>query len=214
MNADAYNADYFERGKRLGLSLYTRYRWLPRKTFPLAHELAKQLDFCNEDRILDVGCAKGLLVMALRDLHYDAWGVDISEYAISQAPKDVRPYVRLIGPDAPLSRERAYDWTICKDVLEHMPYGELPGVLSVLRACSAKLFAVIPLGDGVKYNAPAYERDVTHVIREGIPWWCARFEEAGFVVERASTAMPHVKEGWDKWTEANGFFVLGERRSR
>ena len=34
--------------------------------------------------VLDAGCAMGLLVAALRDLGVEAYGVDLSEYAISR----------------------------------------------------------------------------------------------------------------------------------
>jgi 2-polyprenyl-3-methyl-5-hydroxy-6-metoxy-1,4-benzoquinol methylase len=43
--------------------------------------------------VLDVGCAKGFLVRHLRSLGIDAWGCDISEYAIARAPDDVREHV-------------------------------------------------------------------------------------------------------------------------
>src|SRR5438552_12783041 len=42
--------------------------------------------------VLDAGCAIGLLVEALRDRGVDAYGVDISDYAISQVREDVRLY--------------------------------------------------------------------------------------------------------------------------
>ena len=34
------------------------------------------------DRVLDIGCAKGFLVKDLLDLGIDAYGVDVSEYAL------------------------------------------------------------------------------------------------------------------------------------
>ena len=40
--------------------------------------------------VLDAGCAMGLLVAALRDLGVEAYGVDLSEYAISKVREDVR----------------------------------------------------------------------------------------------------------------------------
>lgn len=44
-------------------------------------------------RVLDVGCAKGFLVAALRARGVDAWGIDISPYAIANAPATVRPWL-------------------------------------------------------------------------------------------------------------------------
>ena len=45
-------------------------------------------------RVLDVGCAKGFLVEALRDRGVEAFGIDVSEYAIGE----VRPDIRAILP--------------------------------------------------------------------------------------------------------------------
>lgn len=42
--------------------------------------------------VLDVGCAKGFLVEALRDRGVDAYGLDVSEYAIGQARDDIRGF--------------------------------------------------------------------------------------------------------------------------
>jgi len=41
------------------------------------------------DKILDVGCAKGFLVKDLLELGIDAFGLDISEYAIKNCEKEV-----------------------------------------------------------------------------------------------------------------------------
>ena len=45
-------------------------------------------------RMLDAGCALGLLVETLRARGVDAEGVDVSTYAISRAHEDVAPYLR------------------------------------------------------------------------------------------------------------------------
>src|SRR5437870_13556529 len=49
----------------------------------------------NPRKVLDVGCAKGFLVECLRDRGVEAYGFDISEYAISQVRRDVRPYCKV-----------------------------------------------------------------------------------------------------------------------
>jgi len=47
----------------------------------------------NPRTTLDVGCAFGLLVEALREVQVDAWGIDHSDYAIEQVREDIRPYL-------------------------------------------------------------------------------------------------------------------------
>ncbi len=53
----------------------------------------------NPRRVLDVGCAKGSMVYVFRELGVEAFGVDVSEYAIYSAPKSLRPYLHVVDLD-------------------------------------------------------------------------------------------------------------------
>src|SRR5215470_19512911 len=46
-------------------------------------------------RVLDVGCAKGFLVEALRDRGVEAFGIDVSRYAIGEVRDDIKPFCRV-----------------------------------------------------------------------------------------------------------------------
>jgi GT2 family glycosyltransferase len=70
-------------------------------------------------KVLDAGCAIGMLVESLWDRGVEAWGIDISEYAISQVRRDMEPYCRAASLMDPI--EGAYDLITCIEVLEHMP---------------------------------------------------------------------------------------------
>ena len=48
----------------------------------------------NPKRVLDAGCAIGMLVEVLRERGVDARGIDVSSYAIQSAPEALRPYLR------------------------------------------------------------------------------------------------------------------------
>lgn len=72
---------------------------------------------------VDVGCAYGLLVESLCDLGIDAYGYDVSPYAISNAREDMveRLKVHSILEPIPLRNGQKYDLAICIEVLEHIP---------------------------------------------------------------------------------------------
>lgn len=205
-----YDRDYYERGPESGKSLYVNYRWLPELTLPMCTTLLRQLDVGSDDTILDFGCAKGYMVRAFRLLGRVADGVDVSAYAIGSAPQDIAPHLFLIAPDAeiPLPRGRKYDWGMAKDVLEHVPYEALDGVLRRLRGACRKMFVAVPLGNNGRYRVPAYELDVTHIVREDLGWWSEAFRRAGFSVASASYRFPGIKENYRRWPRGNGFFVL------
>ncbi len=202
---ERFDADYFERGEATGVSCYTDYRWLPELTIPMAHEIVTTLGIRRFEKIVDFGCAKGYLVKALRLLHYQAHGVDVSSYAINAAPPDVRDYLRLSLADF-----GRFDWAISKDVLEHVPYDELGAVLNAIACACQHAFVNVPLGDGKRYNAPEYERDATHVVREDLQWWARKFASCGFEINHLTTEWPLIKA--PRCAESDGFFILRSRR--
>jgi len=88
-----FNKDYYENGISSGLSLYTNYKWMPDLTIPMAFRIIEILNIKERDSILDFGCAKGYMVKSFRMLYRDAYGVDISDYAISNCDKEVENYL-------------------------------------------------------------------------------------------------------------------------
>jgi ubiquinone/menaquinone biosynthesis C-methylase UbiE len=46
-------------------------------------------------KVLDIGCAKGFIVKDLRDLGADAYGLEISDYAVKGCEPEVAPYLYL-----------------------------------------------------------------------------------------------------------------------
>jgi 2-polyprenyl-3-methyl-5-hydroxy-6-metoxy-1,4-benzoquinol methylase len=68
---------------------------------------------------LDAGCGPGLLVEALRRRGVDAWGIDVSDYAIEHAARGAQDFCRVASVTEPL--ERDYDLIACIEVVEHVP---------------------------------------------------------------------------------------------
>jgi SAM-dependent methyltransferase len=212
MNTE-FNEDYYERGVEMGISGYSNYRWMPELTIPMCYEISEILKLNDNETILDFGCAKGYVVKGFRLLHKQAYGVDISSYAVGQAPSDVRQYLDVINPgdNIPILHSNGllhYTWILAKDVLEHVPYESIDPLLKQLRFRGKGLFVVVPFGDGKKFMVPSYELDKTHVIREDMNWWSSTFEKAGFNVVEKQYKMKHLKANWSKWEKGNGFFIL------
>lgn len=82
-----YGQEYFDGPRDYGYGGY-RYdgRWIP-----IAEDIVKHFDLKSGDRVLDVGCAKGFLVKDLMKVcpGLEAFGVDISEYALTHCEPEV-----------------------------------------------------------------------------------------------------------------------------
>lgn len=218
MDNQKYDRDYFEHGIQTGVSLYENYRWLPELTKLCAQTLVawyRQETGSRKERlrVFDFGCAKGFIVRALCELGHEAWGCDISGYAVIENPDEVaKPRLRLLE----LPRESEVlawmqsldlDLVISKDVFEHIEEDHLPGVFRNLSSIAPAVAYVVPLGDGNgAFVAPEYELDVTHRVRRGRSWWEALAVCNGFKAVSGRFVMPGIKDNWAKYPEGNGFF--------
>ena len=209
MNGDEYNQDYFERGIELGISGYHNYRWMPEFTIPMAMTMIDYLNIRRGDLILDYGCAKGYLVKAFRLLYRQAWGCDISKYALSMCDPDVSPFCHLIGSMKPLGFPRRFNVCIAKDVLEHLDEGEVGAVLEKIGDKSDLLFAIIPLGKDQCYVAPINNVDITHKLCCEEEWWEKKFKEHGWKLRELRFRIDGIKDHfYEKYPKAHGFFLL------
>src|SRR5262249_27709257 len=78
-------AEYFDGSREYGYGGY-RYdgRWVP-----VSSDIIVHFGLHRGDRVLDVGCAKGFLVKDLLAQGIDAYGLDISRYALMHCEPEV-----------------------------------------------------------------------------------------------------------------------------
>jgi SAM-dependent methyltransferase len=80
-----YGETYFDGPREYGYGGYGYDgRWIP-----VAADIIEHFGLKPGDRVLDVGCAKGFLVKDLLAAGIDAYGVDVSEYALMNCEPEV-----------------------------------------------------------------------------------------------------------------------------
>ena len=134
---------------------------------------AKLIEDFNPKTVLDAGCAMGYLVAALRDRGVEAYGVDISEYAISKVREDIKPYcfVGSLTEPLPDGIPDKYDLITNIEVLEHI-YAE-DGEKAIENLCS--------LSDCVIFSStPDDFTERTHVNVQQREYWARLFAAQGF----------------------------------
>jgi hypothetical protein len=206
-----YDEDYFETGTMSGRSCYSYYRWMPEVTLRMAMAMIEYANIDRSQQVLDFGCAKGFVVRAMRTLFRDAYGCDASGYAISRCDPEIEKYVRLSTASECIPYDFEFDICISKDVFEHLAYAELPAVLNSIGTKSKQLLTIVPLGDGQRYLIDAYEDDQSHIIREGVDWWLASLEAAGFKTIKWSRHVVGIKDSWHKINPHGNLVVLSAR---
>jgi SAM-dependent methyltransferase len=120
--------------------------------------------------VLDAGCAMGFLVEALRKRDVEAWGIDVSEYAIARVDESVREYCSVASLTEPLARR--YDLIACIEVLEHVPPSETDrAIANLCGATDNLLFSSTPHDYG----------EATHLNVQPPEFWSAALAREGFL---------------------------------
>jgi hypothetical protein len=159
----SYYAHYYSGGDRVA---YERNeQWLG-FFGAVATRIAADLAPANA---LDVGCAHGFLVEALRDRGIDAKGFDVSDFAISQVREDVRPHCWVGSALDPIPGH--YDLVTCIEVLEHLE--EKDADLAVGNICAVT-------DDVIFTSTPTDYREETHVNVRPPEYWAGLFARHGF----------------------------------
>jgi SAM-dependent methyltransferase len=171
LDDDVYGASYFGSGRdpldRMGLSGYERYDRDTSNANVAAYLVWRWFDVT---RTLDVGCATGFVVEALREVGIDASGVDVSQYAVERAAEGARGHIgygdltrRLHVPDG------SYDLLTVLETLEHLPPSAVHHAIEELRRVTrGYIVATIPSfgpnrnGPGGWFNAKVPDERVPH----------------------------------------------------
>ncbi len=119
--------------------------------------------------VLDAGCAYGFLVESLRDLAVEAYGLDISEYAIAQVRPAIQPFCTTASLLEPLPRH--YNLIVCLEVFQQLRPEEAEQVAeNFARSSDDLLFSATP------YN---YAEPTNQNVQEPA-YWAALFARYGF----------------------------------
>ncbi|MFZ5808954.1 MAG: methyltransferase domain-containing protein [Chloroflexota bacterium] len=139
--------------------------WL-RQFEGIAHKIVA--DFAPKTA-LDAGCAFGFLVESLRKRGVEAFGVDISEYAIGNVHESVKPYCWVGSVTEPFPQH--YDLITCIEVLEHLPKPEAEKAIQNLCAhTSVVIFS----------STPYDYKEATHINVQPVEYWVEQFSRHQF----------------------------------
>lgn len=211
-----FTEEYYMRGKSAGVSNYENYSWKPELTIPVVKLMTNYLGAPKGASFMDYGCSRGFYCKALRLLEYEAYGYDISEWAILNRDPAVKDCVS----NNPRILKSTFDFVFCKDTLEHIPRPELDRVTRSLLDMTLKAaLIIVPLAgtSGVTeepcYVSPVDRSDSTHVICWTLPEWLMFIQGMidtsglGFTVN-GGYKIPGVKKSADPYPQSCGFLTI------
>ena len=118
--------------------------------------------------VLDVGCAMGMLVGALRKRGVRAFGFDISEYALQQS--QCKEFVWKGSASDPEAYRDDFDLVVCIEVLEHLLPPEAQNAIGLMAQHSTRVLFSSNPGD---YREP------THINTREAGYWMREFARYG-----------------------------------
>jgi 2-polyprenyl-3-methyl-5-hydroxy-6-metoxy-1,4-benzoquinol methylase len=177
-----YDEGYFETGTKSNWQ--DGYTWA---SFAGVFSEAAQFltsTFAEATTFLDVGCAKGFLVRALREAGKACWGIDHSHWALAHAEIAARPYVLEARAEA-LPLQGRFDLVLAFDLLPHLTEAQVRQFLERARAAaSIGIVAVIRSfeseDDERRYREAADDADLSHILMRTRAWWHEQFVQSGW----------------------------------
>jgi 2-polyprenyl-3-methyl-5-hydroxy-6-metoxy-1,4-benzoquinol methylase len=140
----------------------------------------------DEYNVLEIGCAFGHTVDVLRRMGYNAYGVDISEYAINkykQNYKFVSNFKDFKLVDIPKHESKTFNFIYGFNLMEHIPEIDLRSFIENVRNNLSE--------GGLAFFTidPVWGMDNSHVTIHSREWWDKIFLQHGFEVHKEGTEM-------------------------
>ena len=165
--------------KRLGADFYDQAYFVGRvkSNYPDYHQLIHSdvvkarahfiKDFFRPTRTLEIGCAMGFEVNYLRKYGVEAYGVEVSQYAVDNSPERIRPFL-YCGDVMELTKKwpkNYFDVVYSYDVLEHIDSRDVPLLMEELQRIGRFNYHRV----ATEYHAE--DRDQSHINLRDIEEW-------------------------------------------
>lgn len=166
-----YNQDYYDNYDiDLGKVNYKTCNELKGALYYFAENIAK----LRPKTVLDVGCALGHLVEGLRNRGIEGYGIDISEYAISNVVDEIKPYcavVSVVDGTLPTEFPQKFDLVFTNEMLEHLHEKDAPkAIANLCKWADTIIFS----------STPDDFEDPTHLNVRQREYWASLFAQNGF----------------------------------
>jgi len=177
-NYQNFGYDYFDNEDyKLGYGGYNydgRYIESVRK-------ICKHYNLIKGDSVLEIGCAKGFILVEFHKLGLNVSGVDVSSYAVQHAHSDIRKFIE-VGDASKLPYDNdTFDFVLGKEVLPHIPEDKLNlAIKECIRVSKGPIFFEIQCGSTQLELEYLKRWDGTHKVFRTPSMWDNLFKELAY----------------------------------
>jgi 2-polyprenyl-3-methyl-5-hydroxy-6-metoxy-1,4-benzoquinol methylase len=195
--------EYWERGVKTGKSGYSGIYSVMGITGSVGWQFTQALDLKSK-KLLDLGCASGQVVLAFRENGVEAYGIDLSDYAIAKGRKAFNLDDAIFQGsvhDLSMWSDGTFDFLYSNQVLEHLPEKYVP---QLVRECFRVLkpggriwvglvLSLMPDPEGIRMPD---DPDDTHITLHYRSWWNKHFIAVGFGLDEKCMASVETTPVW------------------
>jgi protein-L-isoaspartate(D-aspartate) O-methyltransferase len=132
-------------------------------------------------KILEIGCAKGYLLVEFHNLGMDVYGIDLSKYAVNHAHPDIKNKIKIGRLSEMEFDDNYFDYILSKELLPHLKMEELIQFLAeTQRISKGKIFHMIQCGRNEKELELMKKWDHTHQILMTPSLWIHFFDKHNY----------------------------------
>lgn len=141
-SAKQFGKDFFDGDRKCGYGGY-KYdgRWKP-----VVKHMKDYYNLMNNASILDIGCGKGFMLHDFKELMPESTiaGIDISDYAISNAMASVKPFLKIASAEKLPYPDKSFDLVISINTIHNLPLERLKIALrEIQRVCRGNSYITI-----------------------------------------------------------------------
>ena len=177
--AKQFGKEFFDGERRYGYGGY-KYdgRWKSvAERMRVYHKLAPNAS------ILDIGCAKGFLLHDFKELMPGCTvaGIDVSEYAISNAIASVKPFLKIASAEKLPFADKSFDLVISVTSIHNLPLERLKAALrEIQRVCRGNSYITIDAWRNEKEKENLFKWVLTAETMMHVDEWKKLFDEVGY----------------------------------
>lgn len=151
-------------------------RWVPIVKRFIEHYNLKQ-----GDKILDVGCSKGYFVYDLLNFGLDAYGVDISQYAINCSPPEIRWRLKEANAkNLHMYKDKQFDLIISINTIHNLEEDDCRKAIREIQRIGKQAFIVVDSYRNDEEKQRIMEWNITAETIKSTTEWMQLFKEEGY----------------------------------
>jgi len=173
-----FGYDYFDNPKHIG---YQGYKYDGRYS-EAVKKLINYYKLKPGSKILELGCAKGYVLIEFLKQKMSVTGLDISKYALKNCHPDLKSFLVYGSASILPFKNNYFDLVLIKDMLPHLPFNKIElAIKECNRVTNKYCFFEIESGLTEKDLKCMNLWDPTHLICKTPEWWVNLLNKINYI---------------------------------